>query len=182
VAERDLEQALIDRLVHTLREFGPGFAFVGRQVHFEVAGDDYYVDLLFFHVQQLRYVVVELKVGKFEPEFAGKLGFYVALVDQQVRTDQHAPTVGLLLCADKNESVVRLALANTQNPVAVSTYTYETLPPEAKQLLPSAESINDALHSAGAASFSGEGTLNRPGFYAAVLLAASPVDGPLVRA
>lgn len=160
VAERDLEQALIDRLVDTLREFGPGFAFVGRQVHFEVDGDDYYVDLLFFHVQQLRYVVVELKVGKFEPEFVGKLGFYVALVDSELRTENHAPTVGLLLCADRNKSVVRLALANTQNPVAVSTYTYETLPPEAKQLLPSAESINDALHFAGAASFSGEGTLS----------------------
>jgi predicted nuclease of restriction endonuclease-like (RecB) superfamily len=157
VAERDLEQALIDRLVDTLKEFGPGFAFVGRQVHFEVDGDDYYVDLLFFHVQQLRYVVVELKVGKFEPEFAGKLGFYVALVDAQLRTKSHAPTVGLLLCADRNESVVRLALANTQKPVAVSTYTYETLPPEAKKLLPSAESINDALQVAGAAFFAGGG-------------------------
>ncbi|GAA1356135.1 hypothetical protein GCM10009636_24920 [Arthrobacter koreensis] len=81
VAERDLEQALMDRIVETLQELGPGFAFVGRQVHFEVAGDDFYVDLLFFHVEQLRYFVIELKTGKFQPEHAGKLNFYVALVE-----------------------------------------------------------------------------------------------------
>ena len=71
VAERDLEQALMDRIVDTLRELGPGFAFVGRQVHFDVGGDDFYIDLLFFHVEQLRYIVIELKTGKFQPEHAG---------------------------------------------------------------------------------------------------------------
>ncbi|MBG6185153.1 putative nuclease of restriction endonuclease-like (RecB) superfamily [Arthrobacter sp. CAN_A214] len=83
VAEKDLEQALMNRIVETLRELGPGFAFVGRQVHFDVSGDDFYIDLLFFHVQQLRYFVIELKTGKFQPEYAGKLNFYVALVDDK---------------------------------------------------------------------------------------------------
>ena len=82
VAERDLENALTSRITETLRELGPGFAFVGRQVHFDVDGDDFYVDLLFFHVEQPRYVVIELKTGKFQPEYAGKLDFYVALVDE----------------------------------------------------------------------------------------------------
>ncbi|MFJ6418626.1 PDDEXK nuclease domain-containing protein [Paeniglutamicibacter sp. NPDC091659] len=75
IAERNLEQALMDRIVETLRELGPGFAFVGRQVHFDVDGDDFYLGLLFVHVEQLCYVVVELKTGKFQPEFAGKLQF-----------------------------------------------------------------------------------------------------------
>lgn len=79
VAERDLEQRLMDRMVETLRELGPGFAFVGRQVHFDVDGDDFYLDLLFFHVEQLRYAVIELKTGKFKPDHIGQLQFYIAL-------------------------------------------------------------------------------------------------------
>ncbi|MBG6215577.1 putative nuclease of restriction endonuclease-like (RecB) superfamily [Arthrobacter sp. CAN_A6] len=83
VAEKDLEQAPMNRIVDTLRELGPGFAFVGWQVHFDVGGDDFYIDLLFFHVQQLRYVVIKLKAGKFQPEYAGKINFYVTLVDDK---------------------------------------------------------------------------------------------------
>ena len=119
VAERDLEQALMDRMVDTLRELGTGFAFVGRQVHFEVDRDDFYLDLLFFEIPQLRYVVVELKIGKFEPGYAGQLGFYVALVDDKLRNpDAHKPTVGLLMCSDRNETVVRYSLGATTSPVA----------------------------------------------------------------
>ena len=87
VAERDLEKALTSRITETLRELGPGFSFVGRQVHFDVDGDDFYVDLLFFHIEQSRYVVMELKTGKFQPEYAGKLNFYVALVDDVLRRE-----------------------------------------------------------------------------------------------
>ncbi|WP_223227749.1 PDDEXK nuclease domain-containing protein [Leifsonia xyli] len=103
VAERDLEQALLDRIVETLRELGPGFTFAVRQMRFDVGGDEYILDLLFFHTIQLRYVVVELKIGRFEPEYAGKLGFYVELVDERLRQPSHAPTVGILLCNGKNE-------------------------------------------------------------------------------
>lgn len=140
-AERDLEQALMDRIVDTLRELGSGFAFVGRQVHFDVGGDDFYLDLLFFHVEQLRYVVVELKTGKFQPEYAGKLGFYVALVDDKLKRDVHAPTVGILICGDRNHQTVRYALSRAGSPMAVATYTYDTLPDTEKKALPPADQL-----------------------------------------
>ena len=145
VAERDLEQALMDRLTQTLLELGHGFAFVGRQYHLDVDGDDFSVDLLFFHVEQSRYVVVELKVGRFEPEFVGKLGFYVAVVDDKLRRAHHAPTVGLLLCAGRNESVVRYSLGATNAPMAVAGYTYEALPPQERAALPAASALTAAL-------------------------------------
>ncbi|MFC0628122.1 PDDEXK nuclease domain-containing protein [Kribbella deserti] len=110
--ERALGQGLIDSLQATLSEFGRGFSFVGRQVHFDVDGKDFYIDLLFFHNDQLRHVVVELKIGPFEPQFTGQLAFYVSLVDDKLRKlDRHAPTVGILLCAERNDRVVRYALA-----------------------------------------------------------------------
>jgi predicted nuclease of restriction endonuclease-like (RecB) superfamily len=136
VAERDLEQALMDRLVQTLREFGAGFAFVDRQVRFDVDGDEYVLDLLLFHVEQLRYVVVELKVGAFKPEYTGQLGFYVALVDDRRRREQHNRTVGILLCAGRNETTVRYALQSTAAPMAVATFTYDELPGEERAALP----------------------------------------------
>ena len=110
-------------IVYTLRELGSGFAFIGRQHHIAVDGEDFYIDLLFFHVEQLRYVVFELKTRKFDPRDAGQLGFYVALVDERLRLpDRHAPTVGILLVAEKNETVVRYSLAGTSHPMAVSRY------------------------------------------------------------
>ena len=140
-AERDLEQALMDRIVDTLRELGNGFAFVGRQVLFDVEGDDFYLDLLFFHVVQLRYIVVELKTGKFQPEYAGKLGFYVALVDDRLKLDTHTPTVGILICGRRNNSTVRYALGRAGSPMAVATYTYDSLPDAEKRALPPAEQL-----------------------------------------
>lgn len=145
VAERDLEQALMDRIVETLRELGPGFAFVGRQVHLEVDGDDFYIDLLFFHVEQLRYFVIELKTGKFQPEFAGKLNFYVALVDDKLRLPAHAPTVGILICGSKNDHTVRYALGRSTSPMAVAAYTYEQLTREDQALLPPEKQLTAAL-------------------------------------
>ena len=141
--ERQLEERLVDRIVDTLRELGPGFAFVGRQVHFDVEGDDFYVDLLFFHVQQLRYVVVELKTTAFDPRDTGQLGFYVALVDDKLRVPgTHQPTVGILLVAGKNDAVVRYALASTAQPVAVSRYE---LAEEAQAAFPDEATIVEAF-------------------------------------
>lgn len=141
--ERELEGRLVDRIIDTLRELGPGYAFVGRQVHFDVDGDDFYVDLLFFHIEQLRYVVIELKTSKFDPRDAGQLGFYVALVDDMLRIpDKHEPTVGILLVAGKNDAVVRYALASTTQPVAVSRYE---LTQEAQAALPDEETITRAF-------------------------------------
>lgn len=138
-SERELESRLTERVVQTLFELGPGFSFVARQKHFDVDGDDFYIDLLFFHVEQLRYVVIELKTTKFEPKDAGQLGFYVALVDDRVRRPEiHSPTVGILLVADKNETVVRYALAGTPQPVAVSRYE---LSPAEQAALPAEETL-----------------------------------------
>ena len=140
-AERELEQALMDRIVDTLRELGSGFAFVGRQVHFDVDGDDFFLDLLFFHVVQLRYIVVELKTGKFQPADAGQLGFYVALVDDRLKLATHAPTVGILICGGRNDHTVRYALGRAGSPMAVSTDTYASLPPAEKVALPATEEL-----------------------------------------
>ena len=145
IAERDLENALTNRITETLRELGPGFAFVGRQVHFEVDGDDFYIDLLFFHLEQLRYVVVELKTGKFQPVFAGKLNFYVALVDDVMRRDFHNETVGILICGTKNDRSVRYSLGRSTSPMAVAAYTYDKLPPAEQQALPDEGHIVAAL-------------------------------------
>jgi predicted nuclease of restriction endonuclease-like (RecB) superfamily len=145
VAERDLEQALMDRITDTLREMGPGFAFVGRQVHFDVGGDDFYLDLLFFHVEQLRYFVVELKTGKFQPEYAGKLNFYIALVDDRLRREAHADTVGILICGSKNDHTVRYSLGRATSPMAVASYTYDALPADVRNELPDADRLTAAL-------------------------------------
>lgn len=136
VAERDLETALTSRITETLQELGPGFSFVGRQVHFDVDGDDYYLDLLFFHIEQLRYVVIELKTGKFQPEYAGKLNFYVALVDDTLRRDYHNETVGILICGTKNDRSVRYSLGRSTSPMAVAAYTYDKLPAAEQQAFP----------------------------------------------
>jgi predicted nuclease of restriction endonuclease-like (RecB) superfamily len=145
VAERDLEHALTSRITETLRELGPGFSFVGRQVHFDVDGDDFYVDLLFFHIEQSRYVVIELKTGKFQPEFAGKLNFYVALVDDVLRRDHHNETIGILICGTKNDRSVRYSLGRSTSPMAVAAYTYDKLPQAEKQALPDEGHIVSAL-------------------------------------
>lgn len=146
VAEKEVEQALMDRLQDTLLEFGRGMAFVGRQVRLTVPDDrsdqvsEFYVDLLLFHVEQLRYVVIELKIGSFEPAHLGQLGTYVAIVDDQYRKSAiHAPTVGILLCTGKAGPVVRYSLASTAAPVAVADYL--GLPADARAALPSADEL-----------------------------------------
>jgi predicted nuclease of restriction endonuclease-like (RecB) superfamily len=143
-SERELEDALMDRLQDTLREFG--CAFVGRQVHIDVDGDDYYIDLLLFHPEQLRYVVVELKIGKFEPSHLGQLQFYVSVIDHQRRRPaRHAPTIGILVCTQGNEQVLRFALGSANAPMAVATFTYETLPAAERAALPPVDEIVAAV-------------------------------------
>lgn len=148
VAERDLEAALIDNLQRTLLELGNGFAFVGRQVHFDVDGDDFYLDLLLFHTTGLRYFAIELKIGRFAPEHLGQLNFYVRLVDERLRSPDHASTVGLLLCAERNRTVVRYALAGATGPMAVSTYTYDAPDDGDPDETPSGAQVASALKAA----------------------------------
>ncbi len=153
VAERELEQALMDRLQDTLLAFGHGMAFIGRQMRFDVDGDELVLDLLLFNVEQLRYVVVELKIGKFDPGYVGQLGTYVAVVDDRLRRgDRHAPTVGILLCKGRNDTLVRYALAGAPAPLAVADYTYDTLPPQERSGLPTAAELTAALETAAPAA------------------------------
>ncbi len=144
VGERELETALMDRLQAFLLELGHGFAFVGRQWHFEVDGDDFYIDLLFFNWAQSRFVVVELKTGTFAPQHAGQLGFYVAWVEDNLRRPaQHAETVGILLCGGRNDRVVRYSLAGSTAPMAVASY--EALPQPVRDIVPSTTELSAAL-------------------------------------
>ena len=149
VVERDLERALMARLEDFLLELGHGFAFVGRQYHLDVDGQDFYIDLLFFNIPQARYVVIELKIGRFAPEHLGQLGFYVSWVDANLRDgDGHAPTVGILLCAGRSDNVVRYALAGMNQPLAVADYTYETLPATIRAAVPSERELEEAADKA----------------------------------
>jgi predicted nuclease of restriction endonuclease-like (RecB) superfamily len=146
VIERRLEQALIDKLQDSLTRFGTGMAFVGRQVRFTVGRTELIVDLLLFSLKQLRYVVVELKVGEFDPGHFGQLSTYVAMVDDLVRDDTvHNPTVGILLVAGRDEQVVRYALSGHHTPLAVADYTYESLPPEARAAIPDSAELRAML-------------------------------------
>ena len=140
--ERDIEDALMRHVTEFLLELGAGFAFVGRQVLLDVGGDEFFIDLLFYHLKLRCYVVIELKGGKFKPEHLGQLGFYLTAVDAQVKHPQDGPTIGLLLCKSKNKVVAEYALRNTVQPMGVSEYQLvESLPPELQTSLPSIEQI-----------------------------------------
>lgn len=144
--ERDVERQLTQHITQFLLELGKGFAFIGRQYHLEVAGNDYYIDLLFYHVTLKCYVVVELKNRKFIPEYAGKLNFYLSAVDSLLKRDDDQPTIGLLLCRDKNNIEVEFALRDMNKPMGVSEYTLvEALPENLKGALPSVAEIENDL-------------------------------------
>ena len=144
--EREIESALVNHISRFLLELGAGFAYVGRQVHLEVGGDDFFIDLLFYHLKLHCYVVVELKAGAFKPEYAGKLGFYLSAVDAQVKSDQDAPTIGLLLCKTQNRVVAEYALRDVNKPIGVAEYQLiESLPAELQTSLPSIEQIEREL-------------------------------------
>lgn len=139
LAERRLEQGLIGRLKDFLVELGKGFAFVGQQYHLEVGGEDFYIDLLFYHLHLRCYVVIDLKVESFKPEFAGKMNFYLAAVDDLLRHADDRPTIGLILCKDRNRVVVEYSLRDAKKPMGVTTY--RTLPRQLQGELPTAKQI-----------------------------------------
>lgn len=144
--EREIERALITHITQFLLELGAGFAFVGRQVHMEVGGDDFFIDLLFYHLKLRCYVVIELKAEKFKPEHLGQLSFYLTAVDMQVKAPQDGPTIGLLLCKSKNKVVAEYALRDKAQPIGVAEYQLiESLPEELKTSLPSIEEIEREL-------------------------------------
>lgn len=144
--EREIESALVKHITQFLLELGAGFAFVGRQMHLEVGGDDFFIDLLFYHLKLRCYVVIELKADKFKPEHLGQLGFYLTAVDRQVKAEQDNPTIGLLLCKSKNKVVAEYALGDKTQPMGVSEYKLlESLPEPLQTNLPSIEQIEREL-------------------------------------
>lgn len=146
IKERELEQALVSRVSDFLLELGTGFAFVGKQVHLNVGGEDFYIDLLFYHIRLHCYVVIELKTTDFKPEHLGQLGFYITAVDEQMRSAQDAPTIGLLLCKNKNRVVAEYALRDANRPIGISKYELTSaLSHEWKSSLPSVEDIEREL-------------------------------------
>lgn len=141
--ERALENALLARLKDFLIELGSGFAFVGNQVRLEVDGDEFFLDLLFYHTRLHCYIVIDLKVVDFQPEFAGKMNFYQTAVDNILKTDKDAPTIGLILCRGKNKTVVEYTLRDVKSPMGVAEY--RLLPPKLKAKLPPVSQIKDAV-------------------------------------
>lgn len=144
--EREIENALVRHVTEFLLELGAGFAFVGRQVLLDVGGDEFFIDLLFYHLKLRCYVVIELKGGKFKPEHLGQLGFYLTAVDRQVKSEHDNPTIGLLLCKTKNKIVAEYALGDKTQPMGVAEYKLlESLPAELQTSLPSIEQIEREL-------------------------------------
>ena len=140
----ELEQGLIDHIQKLLLELGKGFAFIGRQYLLEIAGDDYYLDLLFYHLKLRCYCVVELKNTDFKPEYAGKLNFYLSAVDDLLKQSADNPSIGILLCKSKNNLKVEYALKDINKPIGFSEYlikTLESLPKKLQSSLPTIEDI-----------------------------------------
>ena len=133
--EKDLEEALINNITKVLLEFGRGFAFVGHQYHLEVAGEDYYIDLLFYNIKLKCYVVIELKIGEFKPEYAGQLSFYLTVIDEQIKEVNDNPTIGLLLCRYKNNVVAEYTLKDMNKPMRISEYKIKDYLPSIEELI-----------------------------------------------
>lgn len=145
-SERDIENALVEHITRFLLELGAGFAYVGRQVHLEVGGEDFYLDLLFYHLKLRCYVVIELKAVAFRPEYAGKLNFYLSAVDAQLKHESDNPSIGLIICKEKNRTIVEYALKDMSKPVGVSEYSLiESVPENLQGSLPSVEQIEAEL-------------------------------------
>ena len=145
-SELELEGALVQHITRFLLELGAGFAFVGRQVHIEVGGEDFFLDLLFYHLRLRAYVVIELKTTDFKPEHLGQLGFYLTAVDAQVKAPADGPTIGLLLCKGKNKVVAEYALRDGTKPMGIAEYQLvHALPAQLETSLPSIERIEAEL-------------------------------------
>lgn len=147
--ERDLERGLLTHVRQFLLELGAGFALVGSQYHLEVGGDDFYLDLLFYHLRLHCFVVVDLKIGKSTPGDAGQLNFYLSAVDDLLRHPDDQPTLGLLLCKSKNETVAEYALRDIRKPLGIAEYRLQdAIPPEFRGSLPTVEELEAEMRQA----------------------------------
>ena len=144
--ERDLERGLLDHLRAFLLELGAGFAFVGSQYHLEVAGEDFFIDLLFYHLRLRCFVVIDLKMGEFRPEFVGKMSFYLSAVDDRLRHSDDRPSIGLVLCRTQNRVIAEYTLRDIRKPMGVAAFTLaDALPEEIRGDLPTIEEIEAQL-------------------------------------
>ncbi|MDB5827971.1 MAG: hypothetical protein JWQ73_2191 [Variovorax sp.] len=150
VKERELESQLIDKLRDFILELGYGFCFIGRQHRLTLGRNEYFIDLLFYHRFLKSLVAVELKIGKFEPEYAGKMDFYLNLLNEKERAPEDAPSIGIILCAEKDNLEVEFALKSKSNPIGVAEYQLQgQLPAEMKGKLPSARQLQDIVRADG---------------------------------
>ncbi|MFO0851848.1 MAG: DUF1016 domain-containing protein [Gemmataceae bacterium] len=144
--ERELETGLVGHLEKFLLELGAGFAFVGRQYRLDVGGEDFYIDLLFYHLRLRAFVVIDLKKGQFKPEYAGKLNFYCNVVNDTVKHPTDAPTIGLILCQTKDNVLAEYSFSGIDKPIGISTYELtRALPPALQSALPTVEQIEAEL-------------------------------------
>jgi predicted nuclease of restriction endonuclease-like (RecB) superfamily len=144
--ERDLETGLVRHLEKFLLELGQGFAFVGRQFKVEVGDEDFYIDLLFYHLRLRAFVVIELKKGKFKPEYAGKLNFYCNVVNERLKHPTDQPTIGLILCQERSRLLAEYSFAGIDKPIGISTYELtRALPKDLRSALPTVEQIEAEL-------------------------------------
>ncbi len=142
--ERDLERSLIADVRALLLELGRGFAFVGSQYPLEVGGQDYYLDLLFYHTRLHCYIVVDLKVDDFKPEYAGKMNFYLSAVDELVKMPQDGPSIGLIICKSRNRTIAEYSLRDVSKPMGVAEYRIGTaLPEPLRESLPSLQELEE---------------------------------------
>lgn len=147
VKELDIEKSLTEHITKFLLELGKGFAFIGRQYHLPVGNKDYYLDLLFYHIRLRSFVVIELKAVEFEPEFTGKLNFYLSAADDLLKTEDDNPTIGILLCKSKDKIEVEYALRDINKPIGVSEFTFtEILPEELKSNMPTVKEFEKELN------------------------------------
>lgn len=144
--ELDIEKSLANKITDFLLEMGRGFAFIGRQYHLVVDGDDYYIDILMYHLQLHCYVIVELKAVEFIPEFVSKLNFYISAVDEYVKSPEDKPTIGLLLCRTKSDSKARFALRGITQPMGIAQYETEKLFDDVASALPQIEEMEKLLN------------------------------------
>lgn len=144
--ERDLERGLLEHVRSFLLELGKGFALVGSQYHLEVGGQDYYLDLVFYHLKLRCFVIIDLKMGEFKPEDSGKMNFYLSAADELLRHPTDQPTIGLILCKSQNRVVAEYALRGLSQPIGVAEWQLTTtLPAELRRSLPTMEELDAAL-------------------------------------
>lgn len=141
--ERDLEKYLIQNIADFILELGKGFAFIGKQYKLTVEEQEFFIDLLFYNYILKRFVVIELKTAEFKPEYAGQIGFYIAVIDKDIKKDEDKATIGLIICKSKNNTVVEYALANSSKPMGVAEYKLSELPKDIAEYLPSQEELKN---------------------------------------